>query len=266
MAHSPSRRSRSGRWWRPGQATLRLGAVLLCVAGGVAAEEPRSFSYLAPPELSESGFLDHVLPRFALRSGRRGEPAAQPEKADLWIGRAEPGAVVFMARGDELRYAYRLQSDNAAARMFTDWLTAEPGHNTIAAFTPETGAGFTPVEAKEEMLEITFEGDIVLGEQLAAEHCGRCHVTAEGGRGGIGSTPSFQALRAMDDWAFRFMAFYALNPHPSFLRLHGVSPPFRHDRPPAIVPVELTLDEAEAIRAYAASLEPADLGEELQHQ
>ena len=39
----------------------------------------------------------------------------------------------------------------------------------------------------------------------------------------LGSTPSFPALKTLPDWFDRFTAFYALNPHPSFLLVEGIS-------------------------------------------
>ena len=83
---------------------------------------------------------------------------------------------------------------------------------------------------------------------------------------GIGSTPSFFVLRALKDWDIRFQTFYSLNPHPSFTQIAEVTEPFPVDRPSPIVPVELTLDEFDAILAYVSALKPADLGAPLQLQ
>ncbi len=103
------------------------------------------------------------------------------------------------------------------------------------------------------------------GAKLARFHCGRCHVvTTGGGIGGIGSTPSFAALRAMEDWEARFDAFWTLPPHPSFTQVAGVTLPFDETRPPPIAPLLLTLEEVEAITRYAASIEAARLGAPVQ--
>ena len=83
---------------------------------------------------------------------------------------------------------------------------------------------------------------------------------------GIGSTPSFALLRALSDWPRRFEAFYVLKPHGAFTRIAGVTPPFPIDRPPPIAPVEMSLDELDAILAYVAQMEPADLGAPIRHQ
>ena len=78
--------------------------------------------------------------------------------------------------------------------------------------------------------------------------------------GGIGSTPSFAALRSLAGWEDKFLAFWSENPHPSFTQVEGLTEPFDPDHPPHIAPVEITLDELEAIYAFAATIEPKDLG------
>jgi mono/diheme cytochrome c family protein len=99
------------------------------------------------------------------------------------------------------------------------------------------------------------------GERLALHHCGRCHVVNEKNRfGGIGSTPSFAALRALPNASDRFAAFWTLNPHPAFVQVKGQTTPFDPAHPPSAAPVILTQHEAEAIAVYAASIEPLDLG------
>jgi hypothetical protein len=108
---------------------------------------------------------------------------------------------------------------------------------------------------------------VVLGRKLSGELCGRCHVVyADDRMNDIGSTPSFFVLRAMRNWDVRFQTFYALNPHPAFTQVTDVTPPFPIDRPSPIVPVEMTLDDLEAILAYVSGIAPADLGAPLQHQ
>lgn len=102
------------------------------------------------------------------------------------------------------------------------------------------------------------------GEKLTLLHCGRCHVVSERNRfGSIGSTPSFAALRNASDWEDRFRAFYALNPHPAFTQVPGITPPFAIERPSPIHPVVLTPDEIETIIDYARTIEPKDLGAEI---
>ena len=87
-----------------------------------------------------------------------------------------------------------------------------------------------------------------------------CQHPTENRFGGIGSTPSFPALRAIPGWRDKFEAFWTLNPHPSFTQVVDITPPFDPDRPPHIAPVVITQEDLEAIVAYAASIEPKDLG------
>ncbi|MEZ7813833.1 MAG: hypothetical protein QMB16_09200 [Paracoccaceae bacterium] len=100
-----------------------------------------------------------------------------------------------------------------------------------------------------------------MGAALAKQHCGRCHrVGLSRSEFGIGSTPSFGALRALEDWEERMMTFYVRNPHPAFMRVTDVSAEFDEMRPATISLIELSLEEVEAIQAYVASVIPADLG------
>ena len=82
----------------------------------------------------------------------------------------------------------------------------------------------------------------------------------------IDSSPSFFALRSLPDWEDRFQTFYVLNPHPAFTQIADVTPPFPDELPSPIVPVEMTLEDVDAILAFVAALKPADLGAPLQHQ
>ena len=109
--------------------------------------------------------------------------------------------------------------------------------------------------------EAAAGGLVAEGERLALRHCGRCHVVNETNRfGGIGSTPSFAALRALPQADDRFAAFWTFNPHPAFMQVEGQTAPFDAAHPPSAAPVILTQHEAEAIAAYAATVPPLDLG------
>lgn len=140
-------------------------------------------------------------------------------------------------------------------------MASDTGQNTLAAYAPPAGPPFAPAPVEAVAPEVVIDGDPALGRRVAETHCARCHrIHPEGAGIGIGSTPSFAGLRSLPDWADRFSAFYALNPHPAFLRVEGISPAFDISRPPPIVPVMITLDEALAVTAYVAGLTPADLG------
>jgi len=103
--------------------------------------------------------------------------------------------------------------------------------------------------------------DYAPGEKLTLFHCGRCHVVNQRNRyGGIGSTPSFAALRTLADWEARFKTFWTLAPHPAFTQVAGMTEPFPADRPPPIHPVELTLEQVDRIIGFARTIAPKDLG------
>lgn len=106
--------------------------------------------------------------------------------------------------------------------------------------------------------------DFAPGEKLTLIHCGRCHVINERNKyGGIGSTPSFAALRTLEDWEDRMRSFYALAPHPAFTQIEGITEPFPINRPSPIHPVELTELEIEEIIEYTRTIPPKDLGNEV---
>ncbi len=245
-----------------------LVAVCLALIGGLmqpvaAMAEPREFAITAAPELREAGILEFLLVRFTLKTQRRATWA--DAGADLHL---HPGGPVPVMRRGDLVYGLALRTDNPAAARFADWITSDIGQAMIADFTPDDGVGFAPAAGLAvQATGPVFVGDTEKGAVLAQDHCGRCHTVNPATRmTGIGSSPSFAALRALPDWEARFMAFYTLNPHPALMRVKGISPPFDPLRPPPIVPVLLTEAEVAAIQAYAETVDPADLGAPIQHQ
>ncbi len=83
---------------------------------------------------------------------------------------------------------------------------------------------------------------------------------------GIGSTPSFGALRALGNWRERFETFFARNPHPAIVQLEGVTPPFAAATPPPMAPVVITRAQFDDILSFVEALTPADLGAPIRHQ
>ena len=240
---------------------IALFIIIALLAPAAKAEEEREFSIHVAPEVAATGLLDHILPRFALKTGRRAALVAGDADARL-VALAGQGRPVMAREGTV--YAIILDTDNPAAARFADWLSSEIGQNTVAAFVPSEGPAFSPPSEAEEIVDIVFEGDAELGRKVAENHCARCHrVSSEGKAMNIGSTPSFPALRSLPDWDVRFAAFFTLNPHPAFLQVAGVSPPFDPAFPPPIVPVEITPEEVEALSAYVARMAPANLGAEI---
>ena len=136
----------------------------------------------------------------------------------------------------------------------------------MEGFKPDGGQIYTTaLSAVVTEAPEVFDGDTANGSKLALVHCGRCHVVDERNRmGGIGSTPSFAALRGRPNWSDLFRAFFVHNPHPSFTQVTGVTEPFDPNRQIHVAPVEITLEEIEAILAFVATLEPKKLGRPVQ--
>jgi len=234
--------------------------LFLILPGHVLAQD-REFTLSAPDEIVQSGFLQHLLPRFSLKHGVRITQVA--DGGDVAIG-AE-GLPVFVGLGTVWHVT---QSDADGSSLFIDWLLSDIGKRTIAGFQRDGVPLFTPeIVVEVAIADIAFDGDPIEGQALALARCGRCHVVNETNRmNGMGQAPSFAVMRGITDWRNRFATFYVLNPHPSFTQVAGITPPFPANLPPAIVPIEVTQDELEAILAYVATIAPADLGAPLQNQ
>jgi hypothetical protein len=213
-------------------------------------------------EMLAEGLDKQLLPRFRFKHRIDVAPVTEGE-ADMELG--DTGAQVF-ARidGDPVRLAINIDSD--AARTFLDWLRSGPGRAAIESFAPAGTQVYTTVAAAPKIeTKETFDGDRETGARLALVHCGRCHVVDERNRmGGIGSTPSFAALRGRPNWSDLFRKFFLENPHPSFTQVEGVTEPFDPNRAVHVAPVEITMDEIKAITAFVATIEPKDLGARVQ--
>lgn len=240
---------------------MRLIGLCLCllVASPALAQEKR-FTLNAAPELVASGLTGHLIPRFSLKTQVR--ITLTEDAADLTLSDTVDGRDVFTGLGKTWRMS---KPRGEHAERFADWLTSEVGRNTIASFAPEGAPLFSPdVTAAAAEETVVYEGDAAKGARLSQLYCARCHVVTPDKRmDAIGSTPSFMLMRAFDDWDSRFAAFFALNPHPAFTQIEDVTDPFPINRPPPIVPLEMTLDDIDAILAYVQALEPADLGAPL---
>jgi len=94
------------------------------------------------------------------------------------------------------------------------------------------------------------------GRNLVREHCTRCHVIGDiNPYGGIGSTPSFEAMKHLADWRQRFEVFFTLPPHPSLVRIEGISEDRPENLPAFSQEIILTLEDVENILAYVDTLE-----------
>ena len=243
---------------------LLAGGVLLAPVMVQAAE---GFRLSAPDELVDTGLLKYVLPRFSLKTGVRIEIVDAGETAEIVLSPEGDGTRVFAGPGATWRMQV-VGTTHEGAVKFADWLTSEIGQRTVTGYEVDGAALFTlPAEEEVEVVAVTFDGDAIKGRDLSVVHCARCHAVSEETRmNSIGSTPSFFLLRGMRDWDRRFQSFYVLAPHPAFTQVAEVTPPFPEDRPSPIAPVEITLDDLEAILAFVAGIEPADLGAPIQHQ
>lgn len=219
----------------------------------------------APDQLIATGLMRHILPRFSLKTQVRVELVTTVGAAQVVLGQ---GGQALFQDATTVWYMTNAAPDHPGAARFASWLTGGIGTRTILSFAPDGTPLFTGVEPVARVVEVvSVDGDAEQGRIVSVSKCGRCHAADEAGRmNDIGSTPSFFLLRSLPDWQDRFSAFYALNPHPAFTQVKDVTPPFAIDLPPAIVPLEMTLDELEAILAYVANLKAAELGAPLKHQ
>lgn len=238
---------------------------LICLLPLAAMANDRLVRVYAPAALVETGLMKHALPRFSLKTQVRVELVATAGEADLVLG--EAGRALFRGLGQQWHMTLARQGHPGTDRL-AGWLESDVGQRTILGFAPDGEPLFSPPsEAVVEVAAVEPEGDAGLGHAVSRIQCGRCHAVDQAGRkNDIGSTPSFFVLRSFADWQDRFAAFYVLKPHGAFTQIAEVTEPFPDERPPPIVPVTLTLDELEAVLAYVAGLEAADLGAPLQHQ
>ena len=97
------------------------------------------------------------------------------------------------------------------------------------------------------------------GREVVRQHCTRCHVVPNmNPYGGIGSTPSFAALKWLSDWEHRFEVFYALPPHPALVSIQGVSEERSASLPVFVAEIELQIDDVESILSFVRTLETPD--------
>jgi len=216
----------------------------------------------APEDLRDSGFLAYVLPRFKLKHRIAVDPVAEGAKADMALGPGTGQGVEVFADAQGTVYRLHLITDTPETETFRDWLQSAPGKAAITGW-PRGGPPVydTELAAAAAPSAPDLNGDAVLGAKLALVHCARCHVVdARNRMGGIGSTPSFAAMRGRAHWVELFRAYWSHNPHPSFTEVIGVTEPFGDDNVSHVAPVRITLEEIEAIVAFVATLKPLDLG------
>ncbi len=240
---------------------LKTMALLASLIATPVVAQDKAFALQIPDALIQTCFIKHLLPRFSLKTGIRITPTANAGDAAF----GAQGTPVFR-QGDVLWHLAKTDGPHTDA--FEAWLLSDIGKRTIEAFAPNGAAMFSAeinVKAKVQVAVIT--GDAVLGEKVGLQKCGRCHVVNHSNRmKAIGSTPSFALMRTFPDWQQRFETFFILKPHPAFTQVADVTEPFGSSLPSPIAPIEVTLDEIDAITAYVATIPPADLGAPIQSQ
>jgi len=237
-----------------------LSVAIGLIASPLAAQN-KTFDLQVPPELVETGFTKHLLPRFSLKTSIR--ITVTSDAGDAAFG--DVGTPVFR-QGDTVWHLSKTDGPHTDA--FQDWLLSDVGKRTIEAFAPDGTALFSAdINIKTVTQDNVIEGDLALGEEISLRSCGRCHVVNDKNRmNTIGSTPSFALMRTFEDWQNRFESFFVLKPHAAFTQVEGVTEPFAQHLPSPIAPIEVTLEDIEAITAYVGSITPADLGAPLQSQ
>lgn len=243
-----------------------IGAALLSIAPLAALAEAKLVRLYAPASLVDTGVLKFALPRFTLKTQVRVELLPDPDaEADMILG--DSGRALFQGAGQVWRMNIS-NPDHPGTKRLADWLTSDVGQRTVLGYAPEGVALFEPPSATTQTEEVVaLDGDAALGLEVSRSRCGRCHkVEATKRVVGIGSTPSFPVLRSLADWEERFSIFYVLNPHPAFTIITDLTEPFAEERPSPIVPIEMSLDEFEAMMAYVTTMPAADLGAPLLHQ
>ena len=252
---------------------LRLVSILCAwslLASPVVAQD--SIRLRMTPGMLETGFDKHILPRFKFKHRIALTAVGPDDEAEIafLVDDESPGRVFSTMDGQAVRLVALVEESTAmeSEATFREWLSSTPGRAAIETFAPNGKVLFsTEAPVAELVIAKTMDGDTELGSQLAILHCGRCHVVDERNRmGGIGSTPSFAALRGREDWDNLFMAYWTQNPHPSFTQIAGLTEPFSPDRPTHVQPVELTLDDVEAITSFVGTIKALDLGAPIQSQ
>ena len=238
----------------------RLLFCLLVLFAVPAMAQDRAFDLAAPPVLQRTGLLDHILPRFSLKTGIT---VTLDHSAPVYLG--DNGTPVFT---EPDRVWHLSESDDPAVERFRDWLLSPVGQRTIESYAAEGKPRFNAaIVVAEEETEAVLTGDALAGKTLSLQLCGRCHVVADENRmQAIGLSPSFALLRTFADWQERFEMFYVLRPHAPFTQITDVTEPFDPARPILLEPMEMTLDDLDSIIAYTAALPPADLGAPIQSQ
>lgn len=238
---------------------------LLPLSGQNAFSREPDIRLVMPEKFIDIGLATYLLPRFRFKTRIRVEAVPDGSLGDASLLSSVEGAAIMSADDGTAFHLHTTTEDPIRVekvKKLLDWLQSEPGRAAIESFQLDGKQVFAPGAAKVlKKVEIKVDGDVDQGAQLALLHCGRCHVVdSRNPFGGIGSTPSFGAMKNLPNWLDRFSTFWTVNPHPSFTQIVGVTEPFDPALPPPIAPLILTPDEVEAITAFVVSMPTKDLG------
>ena len=231
---------------------------------GASEEKNNNIIMKLPAELVNLGFDKFLFSRFKFRSQISIRSSTLEDIIDAELGVIDSGIEVF---SDLNGVAYRLRvvTDDAVLKeklnKFETWLLRGPGADVIEDFSFDGVPLFVKMpEVVQEIEEIQLSGNVRKGKELARVHCKRCHVVDDNAYSGIGSTPSFHAMKSRASWFERFSAFWTVNPHVSIISVEDLFEAGSDNSPVPIVPVNLRLEDIDDILAYVNSIEAKDLG------
>ena len=220
-----------------------------------------------PEELLMIEFEKYLLPRFKFKTRINVLVNKDGNSFDAKLGIFPTGLEVF---SDLNGFIYKLETKTTnkerlhRLETFVSWLTSPTGVMAIEDFSIEGAQVFKAVKNLEEKEDAEiFDGNIASGLRVSQKHCKRCHVVDDNAFAGIGSTPSFHAMRTFDDWQERFTAFWTVSPHLNVISITEVYEAGSKSVPTTIAPIELSLEQIDDILAYVASIKPKDLGKPI---
>jgi hypothetical protein len=241
---------------------LRSGLWVVFVTFVIFGSQAVALGLSGPADLTSSGFLRYLGPRFSLKNQISVEIGV---KGGVVFTEEEAGRPAFYWGTRLFHFTHNGEDD---AIRFEEWLFSAVGRRTISSFKALDGSTMTPLKAvPKKKAKLVLQGDAQKGAEYALRLCGNCHVVGDINRmKGIDSAPSFALLRGLSEWQTRLETFFILKPHGVYTQIEGVTEPFPIDRPPPIKPIIMTLEELEHIIAYVASIRPADLGKPISLQ
>lgn len=117
------------------------------------------------------------------------------------------------------------------------------------------GFGLVSLASIAEPKQVFANSSVEKGREIVREHCTRCHVVpGMNPYGGIGSTPSFSAMKWLDDWMQRFEIFFTLPPHPSLVSIEDVSEERSAALPVFSKEIVLALEDVDYILEFVKTL------------